>query len=341
MKRGWPITIMAALTLGSACASQPPTGQTAPSSGHDVTYVELPGGIPQDVAVGEGAVWVASGRGDGGSILRVDPETNRIVAVIDVEGHHPNRLAVADGVVWATTGGEGSGAILRVDASTNRLVQIIRVPGGPEDIVVVDGAPWVSTLLPLEQGRILRLDPQTNELSTIARLDRGVSDLAAGAGAVWAVAGGGKEGQVVKVHPGTGEVLSTLQLDNRNYWNRIAAGEGSVWVASQIPEGAGNEIGRERGDENLTVDGVSVVKIDPVTVEVDREPSLVGYGYSFIAVGAGAVWVWHGGNEVSRIDPDRGAEVAVIPVRDGGRLAAGFEAVWLAGVDGLVRISLR
>jgi YVTN family beta-propeller protein len=56
------------------------------------------GRIPQGVAVGEGAVWVANARD--GTVSRVDPET------LDVEtievGGRPEDVAVGEGGVWVT-----------------------------------------------------------------------------------------------------------------------------------------------------------------------------------------------------------------------------------------------
>jgi DNA-binding beta-propeller fold protein YncE len=55
------------------------------------------GGGANNVAVGEGAVWVLSGDGN---LLKVDPATNEIAARVSV-GDSPSHLAVYGGGVWA------------------------------------------------------------------------------------------------------------------------------------------------------------------------------------------------------------------------------------------------
>lgn len=53
---------------------------------------------PTNIAIGDGAVWVAAA---GGSISRIDPETNDVTATIPV-GNPLGGMVVADGLVWAS-----------------------------------------------------------------------------------------------------------------------------------------------------------------------------------------------------------------------------------------------
>jgi YVTN family beta-propeller protein len=53
---------------------------------------------PSGVAIGEGAVWVASGVG---TVARIDPKTDKVVATIQVGGT-PNGLAIGNGRVWVS-----------------------------------------------------------------------------------------------------------------------------------------------------------------------------------------------------------------------------------------------
>ena len=67
-----------------------------------VTAVVPVGSHPQDVAVGEGAVWVslpAQQPGEDSLVVRIDPITNEAVARIPVEGH-VEELAAGEGGVW-------------------------------------------------------------------------------------------------------------------------------------------------------------------------------------------------------------------------------------------------
>ncbi|HEY3105947.1 MAG TPA: adenylate/guanylate cyclase domain-containing protein [Gaiellaceae bacterium] len=54
---------------------------------------------PTAVAVGAGAVWVASA--SAGTVTRVDPQSRQVVKTIAV-GHRPQGIVAADGLVWVT-----------------------------------------------------------------------------------------------------------------------------------------------------------------------------------------------------------------------------------------------
>ncbi|HYI74630.1 MAG TPA: BTAD domain-containing putative transcriptional regulator [Gaiellaceae bacterium] len=56
------------------------------------------GDRPTNIAIGDGAVWVATA---GGSISRIDPETNDVTASIPV-GNPVGGMVVANGLVWAS-----------------------------------------------------------------------------------------------------------------------------------------------------------------------------------------------------------------------------------------------
>ena len=92
---------------------------------------------------------------------------------------------------------------------------------------------------------------------------------------------------------------------------RVAAGEGSIWVTS--PAGGG-----------------SVVRLDPESHDV-LDTIEVGTGPVGIVVGAGAVWVANSqGGTVSRIDPETNTVVDTIPVGNTPTgVAFGAGAVWV------------
>jgi YVTN family beta-propeller protein len=96
---------------------------------------------------------------------------------------------------------------------------------------------------------------------------------------------------------------------------RVAAGEGSIWVTSSSGGG-------------------SVIRLDRKSHDViDTIP--VGSGPIGIAVGAGAVWVANAsGGTVSRIDPATGRDVSKIPVGNTPTaVAVGNGAVWVTNAD--------
>jgi hypothetical protein len=94
-----------------------------------VTAVVPVGPHPQDVAVGEGAVWVsvpAEQPGQDNLVVRIDPITNEVVARIPVEGYI-EELAAGEGGIWGAgaqfDGGDFNPYVVR---STPRRTRSLR-----------------------------------------------------------------------------------------------------------------------------------------------------------------------------------------------------------------------
>jgi YVTN family beta-propeller protein len=90
------------------------------------------------IAVGAGAVWVAS---DDGTLTKIDPETNVATATVDLGGALSD-VAVGFGSVWVANSGAHN--VARVDPETTDVVATIRTGRAPEGIAVGDGAVWVT-----------------------------------------------------------------------------------------------------------------------------------------------------------------------------------------------------
>src|SRR4051812_42413274 len=87
-------------------------------AGNDVasdTIAIRVGREPRAVAVDENSVWVAN-RADG-SVLRIDPGTNKVLASIPA-GREPYGIAVGAGSVWVANRGDGT--VVRIDPGTNK-----------------------------------------------------------------------------------------------------------------------------------------------------------------------------------------------------------------------------
>ncbi len=111
-----------------------------------------PDGV-QDIAVGDGAVWV---------IGRQRPIVTRISVSTGAEkrlvvGGNPQRLAIGQGAVWVSN---NDGSVSRIDLKTRN---IRRIPVGrePRGIAVGRGAVWVANSL---DGTATRIDPKTGEV---------------------------------------------------------------------------------------------------------------------------------------------------------------------------------
>lgn len=97
------------------------------------------GSLPEGVAVGLGAVWVASSRDR--VVRRVNPTTGNVGAVITV-GRRPLGVAVGGGAVWVANAGDGT--VSRIDPRSNQVVETIRVGYVPVAVHVGAGGVWVA-----------------------------------------------------------------------------------------------------------------------------------------------------------------------------------------------------
>jgi len=124
-----------------------------PHNNEIVEVIEV-GPKPGRLAVGEGGVWTLNrgAGGNGGTVSRVDPATNKVVATIPVgDAAATGEIAAGLGSVWISAPGV---PLLRIDPRTNRAVQRFTGDGGGA-VLVAHGSLWIAA------GPLLtwRLDP--------------------------------------------------------------------------------------------------------------------------------------------------------------------------------------
>jgi streptogramin lyase len=120
--------------------------------------IPIPGGV-QDLAVGEGALWVSNRFQK--SVLRIDTRTGA-QRVIPLSGT-PGGLAVGAGAVWVATTDQDT--ITRI-SPRGLDAKPIPVPSIPTRVTVGGGAVWATAK---EAGRLLRIDPNRRKL--VERID--------------------------------------------------------------------------------------------------------------------------------------------------------------------------
>lgn len=203
--------------------------QLHPATGAIVREVVVPEG-PRGVALGGGAVWVASGLPN--VVSRIDPDSGEIVATIPVEGGPAGVRIVGDDVWVASRSGP---QISRIDPGTNAVAERVEL-GGPNvwlagsdttlwvaswqaalvyrvdrstgkvlvaeldgpvypGMTIVDGAPWVPS-----GTKLVRLDPATAAATEEIDFDFGVGDVEATEdGQLWVLVPGASE--LLRVQP--------------------------------------------------------------------------------------------------------------------------------------------
>ena len=131
-----------------------------------------------DMAVGEGAVWVA-GDAFGRRVWRLDAVSHRVVASIRLP-FVPGSIAAGAGAVWVTSVLDDS--VTRIDPATDRAEARIAVPRGVTDVAAGPSGVWVASSI---AGIVSRIDPQTNRIVSRVRLTATPTHIAVGAGGVW------------------------------------------------------------------------------------------------------------------------------------------------------------
>jgi YVTN family beta-propeller protein len=228
--------------------------------------------LPSAVATGAGSVWAT--KNDDGSIVRIDPVTDRIQAVIPT-GIKLFGLAAASSGAWGT---DLSGSVVHIDAQTNRVVATLHVPGQPSGLIVADDAVWVSQTY---DNSVTRIDPVSN--TVIATIPVGVRPLpvVVGLGGVWVrnVWGEG-QGTVSRIDPVTNRVVASIAIGpnaGRDGLDGMAIGNGLIWVSGIYLEG-----------------------IDPTSNHVVVRRF---HQTNALAFGAGSIWATDLEGTISRIEP--------------------------------------
>jgi DNA-binding beta-propeller fold protein YncE len=121
------------------------------------------------VAIGPEAVW-AAGEADGGTLWRIDPETNTVVASISVPNPFSTGVEVGHGSVWVPA--RDNKVIYRIDPATNEVATTIQMPSAIGGIGVGPDAVWSSGF---GDGKVYRIDPATNEVT--GSIDTGLGNL--------------------------------------------------------------------------------------------------------------------------------------------------------------------
>ena len=188
---------------------------------------------PLGIAVTLDAVWVANTWGTteapNGSVVRIDPQTDRIVARLALgaspEDLGPRAVTAGPNAVWV--GVLSTTSVVRVDPATSSIVA--EVPGltCAQGQLAVDD----SSLRAADCTSVRRIDARGNTIARTVQMPRatgqGVLGIAVGLGSVWVQAG-----SLVRLDPASGAVTGVLPLPA--VWNdcaySIAFGFDSVWV---------------------------------------------------------------------------------------------------------------
>jgi YVTN family beta-propeller protein len=143
------------------------------------------------IAVGFGAVWIASGADD--TVLRLDPRTAKVTDAIPIAAAPRGRVRAPAGItagydsIWVADSLTSS--VTRIDPALRSVTATIPVGRRPTVVAAGEGAVWA---LNNDDGTVSRIDPRTNLTTATIHVAPHVAGLAVGSGGVWvSVAGAG------------------------------------------------------------------------------------------------------------------------------------------------------
>ncbi|MDP9226127.1 MAG: protein kinase [Actinomycetota bacterium] len=132
-----------------------------------------------DLAVGEGAIWVA-GDAFARTVWRVDSRSGSVTPI--PVPFVPKGIAVGERAVWVTS--LLGDTVSRIDPTTGRSTATIHVGRGSAGVAAGNGAVWVANSI---DGTVSRLDPRTGAVVATVPMRTMPTRLAVGAGGVWVV----------------------------------------------------------------------------------------------------------------------------------------------------------
>ena len=95
------------------------------------------GGLPSDIIIVDGGVWIADEFGD---LIRVDERTGRETERLDIGGTL-RALAATEDRLWVV---DSEGLVVLVSLDTREVLQSIPIGGSPVDVAVGSGVLWIA-----------------------------------------------------------------------------------------------------------------------------------------------------------------------------------------------------
>jgi YVTN family beta-propeller protein len=239
---------------------------------------------------------------DADAVAVIDPGRRVLLADIPV-GASPSHVAASAGALWIANA--DAATVSRIDRRTRTVSQTIPVGGGPSAVAVGAGGVWVANSF---DGTVSWISPATKQEVERISVGNGPTGVCVASGAVWVAVS--YDHAIVRFDP-VSRRRKTIALDDMP--TQLACGGGFVWASS---ESAGNvtQVNARNGDKVRRI--------------------AAGGGASGVAWGARALWVANTlDGTVSRIDPRRGVQTAVIPVGARTRpvhIAVGAGSVWVS-----------
>jgi class 3 adenylate cyclase len=252
------------------------------------------------------------------TVVRIDPATNAITDVTGV-GSRPAAAAAAGTTVWVYSQTYSqTGKMTEVDARTADVRRIVQVSAKPADLSLLTGpvldadarGAWLIGVD--DAGRpLLERMLAGGEGTRTFPLEQKPRSVAVGEGAVWVLVHGGREDQVLRIDPATGEISARARFPASPGIDSLDVGLGAVWAVSSST--------------------AELYKVDPDSAETTGRVDL-GQRAGRPYVRFGAVWVGlsDGRGKTALVYPQHLIPVYLPCCRlgKGYETATGFGSIW-------------
>jgi streptogramin lyase len=250
-------------------------------AGGEASYISPVGRNCVSISGGAGYVWVPACRG--APMYRVDTQTSTAELVPGLPSGQTTAPVFDGGIAWITTE-VYTGSFVRFDTTSGEILSRHELGGAGHIAAIAFGSAWAALTQEGRPYELLRLDLQTAEVQSSIPLDR-VGDIAVtSSDALWLSLfdEASDEWQLVRIDPGTNEIVATIPFDSAIY----PASDGTnVWVL--------------QNDEPARL-----YRVDTET-GAPSEPITIGGRADALAVDGETLWVTRGsGRDVVRIELD-------------------------------------
>jgi len=193
---------------------------------------------------GAGSIWVMAN----GSLLRIDPGTNRVTGRVDFGDQNAAHLSYGDGRIWVVQ----ADGITAVDAATLDVVaRSPTIPGGIADVAFAGGAAWAYACAVDESGNcsfeILRVGPSGGIDRTLP-VPADVAAIEGDGDTLWVATSErgqttktpARGGRILRIDARTGEITGTFDVEPDSpiakSINALAVDGNTLWALGSASE---------------------------------------------------------------------------------------------------------
>lgn len=190
-----------------------------PNSNEIVAKMELDG-MPEDIEVGQGGVWVTDSSYD--QVLQLNSNSNIIKAKIPLD-QPAGEIATSPGIVWVANNTTQS--ITKIDSASHEIKQIINLPNIStiSDLCFGAGALWVASI----DGTLTKIDPDTNKITASIKLSSPPENIAVGSNSIWVTLP--EEKSLCRINSSNNKIVAKIKCGKGN---DLVTNSNKVWVAN-------------------------------------------------------------------------------------------------------------